>query len=310
MSSRLAWLVSLALLLTPWPAAALGSSSGSSPHELLPKGFVSFAIESPHDTGDLGPSQRHFYGGTRASPSWIVAQWNMPGPALSPFLTVPGGFRTHSDEAEVSVRGDVLQISQSGATLPCTHPGGRPLESDLFFAPASGHFTPEYRLSDLAALNQAARVTVSGAVLPDKVCKANMGFALVAIVLVDLQVHPAQTLFYQLELGRVCHAVPGGLNCFLTPRKTFYFSRTNPYGAGEFAPMLGRPYLADGVETRFFADLLPRLRAVIRNGPPGMDRDISHWLVTNAYYGQHIWGGVTLTTRWSGVTLTAVPKSS
>ncbi len=83
--------------------------------------------------------------------------------------------------------------------LPCSHPGGKPRESDLFFAPSVRHFTPLLTLSSLRSLTQTADITVDGAILPSKTCKVNMGYALMAIVLVDQEVHPAQTFFINLN---------------------------------------------------------------------------------------------------------------
>lgn len=285
-------------------AAALLPARPAAAQQLLPP-FGSFAIETPQ-----GPSPGHpvqLYGATSASPDWQVAQWIIPGGRLSPFTRrADGSLVSRAAEASVQITGDTLQISQTGAVLPCTL-GPKPRESDLFFAPTSKRFKPLLALSDLQALIQQADVTATGSVLPDPDCKVNMGYALLAIVLVDLHTHPAQTFFYQLELSKTCHSVPGGFNCGQRYTQPFYYSRVNPFGADEYMPLLGRNFLPNGVTEHLSIDLLPRLTAIIANGPPGLDHDPAHWLVATAYYGQHIWGGVTLTSRWSNVTLTAQP---
>jgi hypothetical protein len=253
--------------------------------------------------------QSRYYGDTSTSPAWQIAQWDIPGQKLSPFKPMSdGSLISHTDEADVQIKNGALTISQSGAILPCSYSGAKPRESDLFFAPSVRHFTPLLTLSSLRSLTQTADITVDGAILPNKTCKVNMGYALMAIVLVDQEVHPAQTFFYQLELSQVCHVIPGGLNCNKKYIRPFYYSRVNPYGADEYEPMLGQPFFANGANTHFSVNLLPRLKSIIANGPPGMDNNISHWVIANAYYGQHIWGGVTLTTRWSGLQLVAQPQ--
>lgn len=292
------WLTALFLVFACLPSQA---------QELLPPALSSFTIEVPKLPASHG--QPRYYGATKASPAWLIAQWDIPGQKLSSFTqTADGGLISHADEADVQIKNGTLTISQSGAVLPCTHPSGKPRESDLFFAPVAQHFMPLIALSSLASLTQTADITVNGTKLPGKACRVNMGDTLIAIVLVDHKVHPAQTFFYQLELSQICHVIPGGQNCNPEPTRAFYYFRTNPYGADEYEPMLGHPFFANGAKIHFSEDLLPRLNAIIRNGPPRMDHEISDWVVANAYYGQHIWGGVKLTSIWSNLQLVAKQK--
>ncbi|GAN79477.1 hypothetical protein [Acidocella aminolytica] len=289
------WLISLFLVGMGLPAKA---------QQLLPPALNSFITEVPKLPAPLGQSR--YYGATNASPAWVIAQWDIPGSRLSSFTKEEdGSLISHSEEANVQIKNGILTISQSGATLPCTHPGGKPREWDLFFAPSAQHFTPLIALSRLASLIQTATITVDGSILPGKACKVNLGDTLIAIVLIDREVHPAQVFFYQLELSQTCHSIPGGQNCSSDPNRAIYFSRSNPFGADEYEPLLGHPFLHNGKQIHFSENLLPRLKAIIEKGPAGMDHKISDWVVANAYYGQHIWGGVKLTSKWSNLKLTA-----
>jgi hypothetical protein len=50
--------------------------------------------------------------------------------------------------------------------------------------------------------------------------------------------------------------------------------------------------------------LLERLQQAVLQSPPTMDHDLSHWKIGHMYFGQAIWGDVTLRTSWMNIQLT------
>ena len=280
------------------------TNQSSEAQNLLPSALNSFIVEVPNLP--VLPGQSRYYGGTTTNPAWLVAQWGIVGQKLSPFVQLANGsLASYAGANSVKIKDSTLTINQNGSFLPCSYPSGKPHEFDLFFAPNEQHFASLYTLSSLASLTQIVDIKVNGASLSRKTCRVNMGYSLIGIVLIDQIAHPAQTFFYQLELSQVCHAVPNGQRCNISPTHAFYYFRTNPFGADEYEPMLGHPFFLNNTSIHFSANLLPRLKAIIQNGPPGLDHAISHWIVANAYYGQHIWGGVRLKTSWSNLKLIA-----
>jgi hypothetical protein len=290
-----AFCLALLLCFPAVPAAA---------QNLLP-GFTGFTIDQPPDPPPPG-GVKH-YGATGVDTPWAVAQWNIPGGALSPFARqADGSFIAKAPEANVRVQpGGSVKLEQTGALLPCEDAKEQPRESDLFFAPV-GH-PAAVGLAKLASLHQTADVTADSALLPDHVCPVNQGGAMFAIIVMDKAVHPAQIIFYQLHLSEICHPGPGGTPCPGVHHLMFYYSRTNPYGTDDYLTMVGHGFIDGSGPVHLDIDMLPRLKAAIAGGPPSMDKDFSHWQLNGVYGGQNIWGGVHLATSWSGYSLTAVP---
>ncbi len=288
--------------------AALAPALPAAAQNLLP-GFTGFTIDEPPDPPPPG-GPRH-YGATGADTPWVIAQWNIPGGALSPFAPAPDGSLTAAAaEAAVHVLpGHSVEISQTGAVLPCETMPGIPRESDLFIAPVHSQLARMGpALASFASLHQLVEVSVTASLLPQHVCRVNQGSALLAVILVDHAVKPAQSFFYQLALSQTCQPGLGGTPCPAQHHRMFYYFRNNPYGADDYLPMAGHAFIASSTPVHLDIDLLPRLKAAIAGGPSAMDKNLSHWVLASVYCGQHIWGGVTLRTSWSGYQLIAVPQ--
>ncbi len=286
-------------------AVALACALPATAQSLLPP-FNGFALDEPPDPPPHGAPAH--YGATAPQAAWVIAQWNIPGGKLSVFAPDgSGAFKADSTEAHVQVTpgAGTINFHQTGAVLPCSSSNGSPRESDLFFAPAGSRLVKLVPLEGLGGLQQQAVVTLQAAVLANAVCKVNLGYAVLAVTLVDRKVQPAQVFFYQLELSQLCQVPAGAPACPSAHSHMYYYGRKNPYGADDYLPLAGRPYLASGETARLSINLLPRLITALQDGPAGIDRDPSHWVVSSAYYGQHIWGKVELSTSWSDVKLTA-----
>jgi hypothetical protein len=290
--------------------------------------FSDFSLREPPDPPPPGSPQ--FYSSTAVISPWSIVQWNVPGGKLPPFTLTRQGPRTsfHSRAAEVAVEiqresGQTsVQLSQNGEALPCSWANGHPRESDLFIAPKdprwSGHDTalhPYARslsIGALSALILRAEVSAEAAPLSrPKGCAVSQGAAIVALILRNTTGPKPQILFYQLALNHVCG--PGSAQrmrqCAVGQTKFTYFSRKQPFGVDDFAPLLGVPALGNGQSRHITINLLPRLAQIIAAGPPEMDRNMAHWQFDGTYLGQHIWGDIRLATRWRSFGLTAVTST-
>ena len=117
-----------------------------------------------------------------------------------------------------------------------------------------------------------------------------------------------QTLFYQLILSSstdsMSQACTGPAFWFWGPDP----DNTSVYGVDEY---LGTAYgqacaTENGPAQTYNLDLLPRLENLITNSPKsGLDKDFSHWTVNGPYWGDSVYGGATITTEWSNVSLDA-----
>ncbi len=301
--TRLCRLLTAALLL-------LAPSARAQTQTDLLNGFDNFTIHDPVVSGGKVVN----YGATGPNPHWTIAQWNIPGQKLTPFARQDEAgqteFNATAPEASVKVLetadGMQVQLSQDGAQLPCDNPGNRPRESDLFIGskiiPAQFEKTP---LSQMTALRQIVWVASTGAPTnPPKNCSLNAGAGIISVVLADKAVHPAQIFFYQLDVSEVCREEPGSRSCNRSHNDLAYYAKTNPFGVGDYLPILGTSYAAGSLK-KIDVDILPRLAKAISEGPPALDHDLSHWRVGGVYGGQLIWGDVKLTTTWRGYRLVA-----
>lgn len=117
-------------------------------------------------------------------------------------------------------------------------------------------------------------------------------------------------MFYKLIFDRLCGIQPKAReqSCRTALDSPQFYFRTNPYGVSDFLPLLGMP-LMSGTESRVYDfDLLPRLKKVIQTAPPGSDHNLSHWVISNVYMGQAIWGRVRLSSNWRNVSLVMKEK--
>jgi hypothetical protein len=302
-----------------------------------PAGAAQIAVFSPpYDFALLDPQSPPPPGGpypyaiTGGSPGWNIASWDIPGGKLSPFKTSPAGMNTlfTASAAQAMVKiahvpdgTAVYQFSQNGAVLPCDE-NGRPREADLFASPnAAGTKPPDQAgmlipqgetlmLGGLAQLISTVTVTLQYGVAAGKTCSVAQGDPLLSVVLNDPVQH--QTLAYQLALSNVCGPQPAARvraceDWGAHPRGVFYYRR-DPFAVDDTLPSYGQPWLADNETRQITIDLLPHLLKFIASGPPAMDHNPADWTLGAYFNGQHIWGGLTMTTTWKNVSLVAITK--
>lgn len=297
------------------------------------------AIAAPQDMvqpiGDIGllappdppgPGGPKFYSETGPKPNWNIAQWNIPGGALSPFQkNVSGDTTTYTasaSEARLKIirHGNDVQVdlAQDGTVLPCETAAGRPRESDFLLSPNGQHANfpgvpgltiqgdAKMPLSRLSSVVFEAGLSVTeGITQQRKGCPVDQGSALLGVILTNFTKSHAQTMFYQLNFDQLCGIQPQARDklCHAVHDKPLYFFRTNPFGVADFLPLLGMSFVHSQEQRQLDLDILPRLRIIVQNGPVGMDRDLSHWTVTGLYVGQAIWGDVTLASQWRNIHL-------
>ncbi len=305
-------------------------SAGATAHaaELrLLQPFGIFALREPPDPPP--PGGPFTYSVTGSAPNWFISQWNIPGEKMSPFLRSTTGdstvFEAHAAAASVRIvaagPATTVTLEQNGAILPCSKADGRPREFDLFISPgkllgpAGGAETNSAGLS--VSLAGADSLIETAAIAPrfarieqDKGCATNKANDMIALILYDKAVRPAQTFFYQLALNRFCGraSVARTRECAGPPPSYNFFSNRSPFGADDFLPLVGAPFIRSGEQQSFRVDVLPRLKQIINAGPPNMDHDVSHWVVDGLYAGQHIYGDVVLSTEWRDFQITATTQ--
>lgn len=295
----------------------------AAPQSLLAP-FGNFAIRAP--VLPATPEPPDYYATSGPDPGWQIAQWDIPAGRLSPFRTSREGARevltATSAEATVRlVRGpgtESVALKQDGAVLPCLTTKGDPRESDLFFA-AKDRTTPGPKalttgpvpLASVRSLVLATTVTFRiGATARPKGCRVNQNMTLAAVVLNNRTVRPPQTFFYQLALAPSCgpDTVPRWQPCRIGGQAAWFYSTRKPFGADDYLPNLGEPYLKNGERRALTVDMLPRIRGLIESGPSAMDHDPQHWEIDNFYAGQAIWGDVRLSTTWERFQIVAHSK--
>jgi len=275
-------------------------------------GFDNFQIHEPTAPG----GKKTNYSFTGSNPHWSIAQWDIPGGKLSPFNLKQTGDTSEFDASapEAAVRiieapaSTLVILRQDGTVLPCSQTDGAPRESDLFIG---SDLKPDQfervSLAQLKALIQKAKISaVPGDAKVSKGCSANKGSAIISIVMADLAVQPHQTFFYQMAVGLVCREEQGSQPCGKPHNEITYFSKKNPFGVGDYLPLLGVPFISGSKLTDIDVNLLPRLKMAIGEGPPALDHDLSHWRIGGVYAGQLVWGDVTLQTGWQDYQLIAI----
>lgn len=282
------------------------------------------ALKAPPDPPPPGGPK--FYSWTGPDPNWSVDQWNIPDGALSPFTAqiVDGDTVYYSSAPEASVKiiqgrqGTQIDLAQNGEVLPCMTASGNPRESDLQFGansppvPFPGvsgmtlHGKDNPPLSAMSSLQFRVNLAITeGVAANTNQCGVSQGSVLLGVILSDTQIHPGQTLFYKLIFDRLCGIQPEAREqlCRHEPDSPQFYFRKNPYGVSDFLPLLNMPLMSGTENREYDFDLLPRLIRVVQTAPPGSDHDLSHWVVSNVYVGQAIWGGVTLRSNWRNISL-------
>ncbi len=297
-------------------AALAGGVRADEPSQFLGP-FGDFAIREPAE--HVAPNSPEFYGATGPRAGWQIAQWEIAGGKLPPFV---GERRqgveiltTESAEDLVRIRrtssGETVHLHQDGAVLPCTRPNGGARESDLLIQPkdrreghASALRTPPVRLDGLRSLMLETTVSVTaGMTRPRKGCGVNQGNAGVGLILNDLTTKPPQTLFYQLGFVQPCGPIPPARfrECVAGTKAPGFFFKKNPFGVDDRLPLVGQRFLSNGEHRTIRVELLPRLRELIAAGPGEMDRDPSHWVLGTIYAGQGIWGDYRMSSTWDAL---------
>jgi hypothetical protein len=292
----------------------------AAPRSLLTS-FGNFAIRAPGSPAGSRPPD--FYAASGPDPGWQILQWDIPAGRLSPFRTKREGARevltATSPEATVRlVRGpgrESITLTQDGAVLPCLTARGEPRESDLLFGPKDRSVpgpnaltTDPVPLASIRSLVLGTTVTfrINSTSRP-KGCSVNQNMTAAAVVLNDRVTRPPQTFFYQLALAPSCgpDSVPRWQPCDTGGHAAWFYSSRKPFGADDYLPNLGEPFLKNGERRALTVDMLPRIMRLIESGPEPMDHDPRHWEIDNFYAGQAIWGDLRLSTTWEGFQIVA-----
>lgn len=288
--------------------------------------FGNIALRGPEIPKPGTPAR--LYSETGPAPEWEIVQWNIPDKELSPFAArTEGGTTVYTASSpEASVRiirrddGEVVELAQNGAVLPCTAKDGAPLEADLFLQPRgrgergnNPFLTDRLPMRRLSSVKLTADVTLTGGPGPGVArCPVTQGNSIVALVLTDFIAKPAQALYYQLGFWEPCGA--GSAErvrvCRAGQQAPAYFLRTNPFGVGDRLPLLGIPLPAHGQRQTITVELGSRLRELISSGPQGMDKVPDHWSLESLYFGNEIWGDYRLKSVWHQVQITVSKRSS
>jgi len=238
----------------------------------------------------------------------------------------------------------VERISQNGAHFPCLTAAGDPLEFDLLTGPnawSSGSYplnepTQSPGLAKMKSFKASVRyVLTDHHASPHPVaCDVNHGYTSIGILLVNTSVSPRQLFWYSIGISQVCYPAPTDAGhplghpgsdyyfCLLgqKSRSPYWFwtggespsphttidgaGQTSNFGMSDAMSFYGYSNIADFDEHTLSFDLRRRLTTLIESGPYGIDTDISHWFVSTVNYGQSLWGGVYLASRWDGFSVT------
>lgn len=268
-------------------AAGLTSPSvASQARQLLPPIADGFGLRDPADPPPHG--EPTVYSKTVTDPAWLISQWNIDKGALSVFAPSDrGAYSAHAVTASLYIDQTSISLAQDGSQLSCSDDHRKPRESDLFFSPSK--FKP-IALSNLAALELKFDMTMKSAPGARRgTCAISQGGALIGVVLRN---GPArETLFYQTHLGSKLLRGTDLVN--VDQRALFWYFKANPFGVDDI-PSATRPI-----------NLLERLNHVLESGPSTMDRDKNNWVISSLYFGQHVWGNITLRSTWKDLQLLA-----
>ena len=295
---------------------AVGSAAAAAETDLY-RSLDGFALREPDNPPP--PGGPRVYSQTSSDPHWFVSQWKIAGAKLSPFVQSREGggtvFRAATSAAHVTIShvggGSTVELGQDGSIVPCVTEAGRPREADLFLS--AGHqtgITPGSRdgrpLTSLSRLREIATVSFAAEPAPSpKGCDVSKGAVIVAIILRDFAVEPAQTFFYQLLLADFCLRNGRGRPCDRPATRMQNYTAKNPFGANDRLVFFDSGLAVNAAPRSIDIDVLERLKQAVGNGPAAMDRDVAHWSVTGGYLGLISFGDVKLGSTWSGYRLVA-----
>lgn len=266
-------------------------------------------FDPPGETLSIHPLAQHgqLYGAARDSAAWHVAQWNNPAGDIPDFT----GGRAANDGLAVEIVHDTpphFSISQDGGQLHCEE-NGRPLEFDGFLGSNTKANNPNLPsaengtiisvpLSKLGALTQEIQLKLNHAnLVGGSACGFSKSLSIVCVVFTNKQAK--QVFFYQIVLY--------GFN--VSP-KSFWWARGKPngrYGFNQVTDLAARPW-QEGESRQLKLDILPAVENLIGASGVGIDPNLDNWVLSAAYFGNTLYGGVHLETEWSSYGLDAVVK--
>ncbi len=247
------------------------------------------------------------YGAAREQAAWHVAQWNNPSGALADFRAG----RAANDSMVVAIDGGAephFRIAQNGEQLRCEG-NGAPLEFDGFIGtntrgnnpglPTAEHGdVPAIPLSKLGSLTQEMGLKLNQAnLVGNSRCAVSKSLSIVCAVFTNRDAK--QVFFYQIALY--------GFN--VNP-KSFWWARGRPngrFGFNQVTDVAAKPW-AVGDSRKLKLDILPAVRSLITTSGVGIDPNLDHWSLSAAYFGNTLYGQVSLDTEWSSYRLEAVVK--
>jgi hypothetical protein len=277
-----------------------------------------------------------YYGPTAPSAEWHIAQFQNPGPNLSPFRSIelPTGaieYIADARDAAVTLQPTnqrlIVTLSQNGSNLPCTRrdslAGAR--EFDLFFGmngrgtgngipiPRPAHLAAGGSLSHMRALHHIVRMKILAAKQPrtQNDCEVNAAGLLSSLVFKNDIAKPHQVLFYRIDLARLCFSGPRRAACERNRTRGLFYRRGRKildrdgtvvgrsFGYRDTLASYNLQMASPQVPLSVDIDVLPRLKEFISHGEYGMDPDWRHWRIVSAYFGQNIWGNAAVTSQWS-----------
>lgn len=254
------------------------------------------------------------YGCSDPAATWTVTQWSQPDSDLGKFAAfacISGHVNCQRAWSKplsatlYSTNGTPhILLAENGATLPCYPGNGSPSGYELDNLAESIN-SSTYRRHPSAILSRAnlgtlassltvhATVTpVIGAVNAVNRCKIARGNLLIAVT---FNSSTGQTLFDQISIGQVNVSIGSG-----------FFSNSNPFGYREVLTNLG--YSAKSISWNSASTLnlnvLSRIKTIISGARNGMDANVAHWSTGGIYVGQFVYGGVSMSSDWSNVSLT------
>eukprot|EP00730_Choanoeca_flexa_P019055 TRINITY_DN9292_c0_g2_i6.p1 TRINITY_DN9292_c0_g2~~TRINITY_DN9292_c0_g2_i6.p1 ORF type:complete len:331 (+),score=52.35 TRINITY_DN9292_c0_g2_i6:124-1116(+) len=253
--------------------------------------------------------------------NWHVTQWSswkdLPTKAVynqqgdcTAHPTPPAWFASSSSSRVCSWPHQTVELSQNGHGLPCGE------EFDTFLGPNTHVYAnypsgmqPSPPLNELSSLIVRMNITLPMIpVVTDRCgtspqCQGNghvdYGYAVLGVVMDNPSAE--QTLFYQVNLGdtRDYTGCPHHANaCDLSPLR--WYANQNPFGATDTPQNYNATCLkmssaspgAVGNAVDYRLDVLPKLLRALAQGPSGLVKMASEWLVSGCYIGLGMQGNV------------------
>jgi len=280
--------------------------------------FVSYSISEEIFNSPAGfwiadtLNKRQLYCPSNPEANWHIAQWNNPELLKCWTKKKNGEIVAESQNLKITIyKNGEQEIDSNGKNLPCRD---KKLQRWYEF---NANITPNtykgYQIAYvgspvLSKMNRVVykiTVTLEQAKFLDNHCTITQGSNLIALVLKNIVTN--DVLFYKIQLFNLN-------NRNLTPKPYWYWAKgegektikekIKVYGYSDILPTYGMDYLKIGETKQIELDVLPRLKQVL-NDPRaiGLDRTSSNWIISSAYYGQNIWGGVKLISKWKNFSL-------